>query len=196
MSIIKSRPQNSSQTSSIIHFTVLASPELLIPILNLHLDRPRLRITRRLERLHRILNPIPMRDKSFRINNPRLHQPYRLRPRIRIPILELQIHLPCTQPHKRNLHLVLPDANDEDLAAELDGLDGAGDAGLDARTFHGDGGLDAFHEREDGGAKVGGGVGELDFVGEDAGDEVFGEGEAARVDVGDDDGGGAGGAAA
>lgn len=132
-----------------------------------------------------------MRHQLAQLDNAALDQPDRLGPRVAVAVLELQVHLPRRQAHEGDLDFVLADADDEDFPAELDGLDGACDAGFDACALEGVGGLDAVGECEDGGLKVGDGVAELDLVGEDAGHEFLGELEAAGVDVGDDEGRGA-----
>jgi len=129
-----------------------------------------------------------MRNQLAQINHTRLVQPNSLGPSIAVAVLELQIHLAGTQSHERNLHLVLADADDEDFAAELDGLDGGADGGFHAGAFHGVAGLDAVGEFEDGGLEIRGRVAEFDFVGEDARNEGFGEVETALVDVGDYEG--------
>lgn len=155
----------------------------LIQTLNLHLDRPRLWIRRRLERLDRILQLKPMRHKLTQINDSALDQPNCFRPRVAVSVLELQIHLACTQPHERDLHLVLSHANDKHLASKLDSLDGAVDGRFHTRALHCDGRLDALHFGDNGGAEVVGRVAEFDFVGCDAGNEVFCELEAALINV-------------
>ena len=134
-----------------------------------------------------------MRDQLIHIDHPILHQPNRLRPRIRIPILELQIDLLRAEAHERDLHLIAPNTDDEDFPAELDGPDRGCDRGLDARAFDreargfaGEGGLD------DGLRVLFGGEGGLDLVCLCAGHEGLCEFEAVGVDVGDDQGAGAG----
>jgi hypothetical protein len=162
-------------------------PTRLIQALNLHLDTSRLGIRSRLERLDRILQLEAMRNQLTQIDNTALVQPNSLGPGIAVAVLELQIHLAGTQSHERNLHLVLADANDKDLAAKLDRLDSGADGALDTRAFHGVRGLDAVGQFEDGGLEVGGRVAEFDFVSEDVGDEGFGKVESPLVNVGYDE---------
>ena len=84
-----------------------------------------------------------MRHQLLQLHNPALNQPNSTRPRIRVPVLELQIYLLCRQAHKGELHFWFPHANDEDFAAEFYRVDGAVDGGFDACAFERDGGLDA-----------------------------------------------------
>lgn len=72
-------------------FPTTTSPLHINLTLNLHLNGPRLRIRRRLKRTNRILQIKPMRHQLLQRHNPTLNQPNRSRPRIRIPVLELQI---------------------------------------------------------------------------------------------------------
>lgn len=102
--------------------------------------------------------------------------------------MELEVDLAGGEAHEGDFDFVLADADDEDFAAELDGLDGACDGGLDACAFEGVRGLDVVCEGEDCGAEVVDGVAEFDLVGEGAGDQLAGEVEAALVNVGDDEG--------
>jgi len=173
-------------------FSKCIGSQPLIQTLNLHLDSPRLEIGRRLEGLDGLLELEAVRDQLPEVDDAVLHEPDGLGPRVCVAVLELEVDLARGEAHEGNLHLVLADADDEDLAAELDGLDGAGHARLDARALHGDGGLDAVHEGEDARAEVVGRVAELDLVREQARDEVAREIEAALVDVCDDEGRGAG----
>ena len=132
-----------------------------------------------------------MRHQPPQIHHPTLHQPNRTRPRIRIAVLELQINLLRTQPHKRQLHLRFPHANDENFPAELDAVDSSVDARFDARAFKGDGGLDAGSEVHDLGRGVLFRDAALHLERADAGDEFFCKGETAFVDIRYDDGFGA-----
>ena len=144
-----------------------------------------------MKRLDRILDIKPMRHQPTQIHHAALHQANRAGPRVRIAVLELEVNLLGAEPHKGEAHLGFPDADDEDLAAEFHAVDGGADAGLDARALERDGGLDAGCEVDDLGRCVLVGDAALDLEGADAGDEVLCEGEAAFVDVGDDDGFGA-----
>jgi hypothetical protein len=155
----------------------------LLQALDLHLDCARLRIRRRLERLDRIFQLEPMCNQLAQLNHAALDQPNRLGPCIAVPVLELQVHLTRRQSHERDLHLVLADADDEYLAAELDGLDRAADAGFHTGALHSDSGLDALHLREDGAAEVVGRVRELDLVRCHAGHELLCKLEATLVDI-------------
>ena len=164
--------------------------------LNLHLDSPRLRIRRRMERLDRILDVKPMRHQPPQLHDPALHQADRAGPRVGVAVLELEVDLLGAEAHKGEAHLRFAHADDEDLPAELDAVDGGRDAGLDARALERDGGLDAAGQGDDLRRGVLVGDAALDLEGADAGDEVFREGEAAGVNVRDDDGFGAGGGGA
>lgn len=163
----------------------------LIQALNLHLNTARLGVRRRLKRLDRILQLKSMRNQLLQINNTALVQPDSLGPCIAVAVLELEVDLAGAKAHEGDFDFVFADANDEDFAAELDGLDGAVDGAFDASAFHGVRGLDALGELEDGGLEVFGGVAEFDLVGEDVGDKLFGEIEASLVDICDDEWGGA-----
>lgn len=160
------------------------------------LDRARLRIRRRLKRLHRILDIEPMRHQPLQIDHAALHQPDGARPRVGVPVLELQVDFLGAEAHERDLHVWLADADDEDFAAEFDGPDGRRDGGFDAGAFEGDGGPHAAARGDDVGGRAFGADFAGDFVGARARAELFGEVEAALVDVGDDDGFGASGGAA
>ncbi len=161
-----------------------------------HLDGPRLRIRRRLKRPHRILDIKPMRHQPLQINHAALHQPDRARPRVGVPVLELQVDFLRAEPHERDLHLGLADADDEDFAAEFDRPDRRRDGGFDAGAFEGDGRAHAATRGDDVGGCVFGANFAGDFVGPRARAELFGKVEAALVDVGDDDGFGTSGGAA
>ena len=158
---------------------------------NLHLDGPRLRIRRRLERLQRILEPKPMRHQPLQVHHAALDEPDRPRPRVAVAVLQLHVHLAHARAHKRNRDLVPAHADDEHLAAKLDGPDGARDGRLHARALHGHGGLDAAKGRHHLPGRLLGGLErgrERDPERLHAGADLGREGEAARVDVGDDEG--------
>lgn len=182
----------SLRISSTVIVTVIKKPDLyltrLIQTLNLHLDTSRLRIRRRLERLDRILELEPMRNQLLEVNDTALVQPDGLGPSIAVAVLELEVDLTSGEAHKRDFDFVFANADDEDFAAKLDGLDGCVDGAFDTGAFHGVRGLDAIGQLEDGGLEVFGGVAELDFVCEDVGDEFFGKVQPALVNVGDDEG--------
>ena len=134
-SLISALPNLESTSPLHIHLT-----------LNLHLDSARLWIRRRLKSLNRILNIEPMRHQPAQIHNPALHQPDGPRPRIRIAVLELEVDFLGAEPHKRQLHLGLADADDKDLASELDAVDGGVDAAFDTRALERNGRLHAARE--------------------------------------------------
>lgn len=114
-----------------------------LQIRDLHLDRPALQICARLERLHRLLQREPMRNQLPNpTQNTRVYEPNRLRPRIRIPILELQVHLPRRQPHERELHLVLAHPNNEHLPTETNRMNGGSDGRLDTGALQDEIGLE------------------------------------------------------
>lgn len=133
-----------------------------------------------------------MRHQPTQIHNPALHQPNGPRPRIGVAVLELEVDFLGAEAHKGQAHLGFPDADDEDLAAELDAVDGGVDAALDAGALERNGGLDAAGEADDLGRGFFLTDAAFHLEGADAGDEVLGEGEAALVNVGDDNGFGAG----
>lgn len=137
-----------------------------------------------------------MRHQRAQIHHPALDQPDGTRPRIAVAVLELQVDFLGTEAHKGEGHVGLADADDEDLAAETDAVDRGRDGGFDAGALEGDGGADVPRCAGDRGGGVLGRDGPFDFVGAHAGDECLGEGEAGGVDVGDDDGFGAGGGGA
>ena len=159
--------------------------------LNLHLDSARLGIGRRVERLDRILNIKPMRHQPPQLHHPALHQPNRPRPRVRVAVLKLEVNLLRAQPHKRQPHLRFAHANHKHLAAELDAVDRRADARLDARALERDGRPHAARQLDDAPGRVFVRHAALHLERADAGDEIFGEGEAAVVNVRDDDGFGA-----
>jgi len=159
----------------------------LLTVLNLYLDGACGGVRRRLERLHGIFQTKSVRDEPTQVDDAALDQADGRGPCIAIAVLELQIDLARAEPHEGNLHFVFADANDEDFAAELDSVDCAYNAALDAGTFHGNGRLDAVREGDDGVAEVVCRVGELDFVRENGGHKLFGKGKSSCVNVGDDE---------
>ena len=149
-----------------------------------------------MKRLDRILDIKPMRHQPSQLHDPTLHQPDRARPRVGVAVLELQVDLLRAKAHERETHLGFAHADDEHLPAELDAVDGGRDARLDARALERDGGLDAAGQSDDLPRGVLVADAALDLEGAHAGDEVLREGEAAVVNVRDDDGFGAGGGGA
>lgn len=137
-----------------------------------------------------------MRHELLHIDHPVLHQSYRPRPCVAVPILELEIDFLRAETHERNTHVGFSDTNDEDFPAEFNAVDGVGDGGFDARAFERDGGFDAVCGGDDFVGAVRWLQGGVDFVGFCARAQFGGVLEAAFVDVGDDDGAGAGGLAA
>ncbi len=132
-----------------------------------------------------------MARQPLHINHTPLDQPYRPRPHVRVPVLELQINLLRAEPHEWDVDDVAADANDEDFAPELDSVDRRGDGRGDAGAFDGDGGLVVAGELEDCIAELQGrlrGRGRADEVCFYAGHQFLGEGEPASVDVCYDEG--------
>ncbi|EKG18295.1 hypothetical protein MPH_04490 [Macrophomina phaseolina MS6] len=168
----------------------------LIIALNLHLDGPRLRITRRLKRLNRILQAKPMRYQLLQINHTTRQQPNSPGPLVAVAVLELQVNLPGAQAHERDLDLALADANDEHLSAELSRLNSAGDAALDAGALHGDSRLISVHLLPNKVRKLFGRMAELDLVRAHIRHELLRELQPALIDIGNDEGCRAGRAAA
>ena len=132
-----------------------------------------------------------MRHEPAQLDDPALDEPDGPGPRVGVAVLELEVDLLGAEAHKGEAHLRLPDADDEDLPAELDAVDRGVDGALDARALERDGRLDPAGERDDLRRGLLLADAALDLEGADAGHEVFREGEAAVVDVRDDDGFGA-----
>lgn len=163
----------------------------LVEVLDQDLDGARLGISRRLKGLDGVLNGEAVGDELGEVQDAALEQANGAGPGVAVAVLQLDVDLADTGAHKGNADLVLADANDEDLAAKLGGPDGGGDAALDAGALHGDGGLNAAKGVDNLLAGVLGGHA-LDLVGDDAGAQLLGEGEAALRDVGDDERAGTG----
>jgi hypothetical protein len=160
-----------------------------LQIRNLHFNRAALHIRACLKCQHGIFDRKPMRHQFPNVaQQPGLHQPYRLGPRISIPVLEPEIHLPRRQPHERKLHLVLSDADNEYGAAKPDGVDRGADRRLSARALQCDVWLRAAHRLHDPRCQ-----GLRRFVrcnvkrAHAAGRKRFSECEAPGVEVGDDE---------
>jgi hypothetical protein len=166
-------------------------PALITQALNLNLDSTSFRVGSCLESVDGILQSESVGDQITELDDTALDQPDSLRPCVAVAVLELEIDLPCGQAHEGNLDLVLADANDEDLAAELDGLNSAGNRGLHTCALESVGRLNVVCEFEDCASEVVDRVAEFNLVCEDAGDELAGKVEAALVDVGNDEGSGA-----
>ena len=108
----------------------------LSSIRDLHLYRPALHISARLERAHGLLDRKPMRDQPPHVaQHARLDEPNRARPRIRVPIQEPNVHLPRRHPHKRERNLALPNPDHEHRPPEPHRLDRSPDRRLRARAF-------------------------------------------------------------
>lgn len=89
-----------------------------------YLDRPRLRTVRaRVEGANRVLEAEPMRHQPLHIQHAALHEADGARPGVGVAVLELEVDFLGAEAHERDLHLWLADADDEDFAAELDGVD-------------------------------------------------------------------------
>jgi hypothetical protein len=126
-------------------------------------------------------------DQVAELNDTALDQSDSLRPCVAVAVLELEVDLACGQAHKGDLNLVLADANDEDLAAELDGLNSASDRRLDTCALESVGRLNVVCELENCAAEIIDRVAEFNLVCEDAGDDFAGEFEASLVDIGNDE---------
>ena len=90
-----------------------------------------------------------MRHQFLQLHHPTLHQPDRPGPRIAIPVLELEIDFLGTKLHKRQLHLRFPNADDENLPAELDAVNRRINAAFDTRALERDGRLHAAGQAHD-----------------------------------------------
>src|SRR5262245_2780934 len=108
-----------------------------------------------------------MRDQLAQIDDATLDQTDGFRPCVAVPVLELEVDFSCAQPHEWDLHLVLSNANDEHLAANLDSLDRAIDTRFDACALHCDRRFDTFHLLKNSVAEVIGCMRELNLVRED-----------------------------
>nr|POE79861.1 hypothetical protein CFP56_07927 [Quercus suber] len=200
----KKRNREKNPPRSLSSLGILLLLLLLIPLLGsshlagLHaldhdLDAALARVGGDLEGVDGVLEPEAMGDEGGEVEDAAAQQADGARPGVGVAVLELQVDLARAEAHEGQADLGLANADDEDLAAELGGVDGAGDGRLLAGALHGDGGLDAVGEPHDLGGEGLGGVVAGHLEGARAGAELLGEGEAAGVDVGDDDGLGAGG---
>ncbi|CRK31461.1 hypothetical protein BN1708_005463 [Verticillium longisporum] len=189
--------ETSTSPSHEIHHdtSVILSHHQSLQALDLHLDGARLGVLGRVECLERILEVEPVRDQLGEVDDAALDETDGARPRVAVPVLQLNVNLLDARAHKGNVDLVLADTNDEDLAAKLARPDGRGDAALDARALERNGRLDAAKRLDDGLGRVLGRRA-LDLVRDDRGAELLGESEATLVNVGDDERRGARGAAA
>lgn len=165
-----------------------SSPLHIHLALDLHLDGPRLRVRRRLKRPDRILNVKPMRNQSVQIHHPALDQSNCAGPGVGVAVLELEVNLLGAEAHKGELHLGLPDADDEDLAAKLDAVDGRVDAALDTRALERNGRLHPARQLNDFLPRLLDPDAPFHLEGPHAGDELLCEREPALVDVRHDDG--------
>ena len=119
---------------------------LVLQVRNLHFNRTALHISTRLQSAYRILDRKTMRHQFPDVaQQPSFHESYRFWPRISIPVLEPEVHFPRRQPHERELHLVLPDANDKHGAAEPHGVNRSADRRLGACALKRDVRLCAAH---------------------------------------------------
>jgi hypothetical protein len=159
----------------------------------LHLDGSSLGVCRRLEGLEGILNLETVGDQLLEVHDTSLQQTDGSGPCVGVAVLELEVDLAGAEAHEGDLDFVLADADDEDLAAELDGLDGTCDGALNTGALECDGGFDATAELGDDFCEVFGGVLEVDLVGANRRAELLGELQTALIDVCDDDGLGTGG---
>src|SRR6266404_134210 len=133
------------------HITVqllMASDSLYVSlhIRNLNLYGAALHIRTRLKCTHSIFDRKTVRHQFLNVaQHPSLHETYCLGPCVGIPVLEFEVDLPRRQPHKREPKLVLPDADDENGAAELDSMDCSADRCLCTSALKGDVRLYAAH---------------------------------------------------
>lgn len=92
-------------------------------IQQLHLDSPRTRRTRRLERVLRLLQREAVRDKRLKIYETLLHERYCLWVLFVVPELEADVDFPEGGVHERiRLEAFAADTDDEYAAAEACGL--------------------------------------------------------------------------
>ena len=159
----------------------------------MHLDGASLGVCRRLESLEGILKLEAVGDQSLEVHDTSLQQTDGSGPGVGVAVLELEVDLAGAETHEGDLDFVLADTDDEDLAAELDSLNGTCDGALDTSALKSDGGLDTTTELGNGFCEVFRSVLEVDLVGADRRAELLGELQTALIDVGDDDGLGAGG---
>ena len=124
-----------------------------------------------------------MRHEPAQLQHPALDQPDGARPRVGVAVLELEVDLLGAEAHEGQAHLGLADADDEDLAAELDAVDGGVDAALDARALERDGRLHAPGQPDDGPRGLLLPDAPLHQERAHARHELLGEGQAALVDV-------------
>lgn len=134
-----------------------------------------------------------MRHQTAQIQDATIHQANGARPRVGIPVLELEIDLLGAEPHERHLHVRLAHPDHKHLAPELDAVDGRVDGRLDAGALERHLRLHAAHHGADVFAKGLGPHAPLDLVGAHARAELLRHVEPGLLDVGDDDGFGAGG---
>ena len=162
---------------------------LELQIRNLHFNRAALHIGTRLKCAHRLFHWEPMRHQLPKVaQKPRLHESYRLWPHVSIPVLEPKVHLPRRQPHERELHLVLTNAYDKHSPAEPDGVDRSADRRLGARTFECDVRLRAAHRFDYTRCQCLGCLITRDVQRAHAARRKrFGEREARRIEIGDDE---------
>lgn len=89
-----------------------------------HLDGARLRAgRRRLKSLDCIFQAEPVTHQRLHVDDAVLHQPDSPRPGVGVAVLELEVDLLRAETHEGDLHVGFPNADDEDLAAEFDGVD-------------------------------------------------------------------------
>lgn len=98
--------------------------QLSLLIQNLYLDRALLGIRRNLERLDSPLQREPMSDQRLQIHQSAADEPQRLGVLVAVPVLELQVDLVGGEVHEWVGLFGFADADDEDFAAEADGLEG------------------------------------------------------------------------
>lgn len=83
-----------------------------------------------------------MSDEPGQVNHAALDQTDSAGPGVAVSVLKLDVDFTNTSAHEGNVDLVLSNTNDEDLATEVNGPDGGGDAALDTGALEGDRGLD------------------------------------------------------
>lgn len=164
----------------------------LLQALDLHLDGTSLGVRSCLESLEGILQRETVRHQPSEIDEAILDQTDGSGPSVAVAVLELEVDLPYTGAHEGDLDLVLANANDEHLAAKLDGPDSSSDTALDTGALKSHRGLDSAKALYDLLGRVLGREA-LNLVGDDLRADLLSKLQATLVDVGNDKRAGAGG---
>lgn len=158
----------------------------LVQVLDEDLDGAALRVSRSLKSFDCIFNRKSVRNQLRQIDNTRLDESDGAWPRVGIAVLHLNVDLPNTGAHEGDVDLCFADTNDEYLAAKLGGPDGRSNAALHACTLHRHSRLEAAKRLDDSLAPFLRRQARLNQVSNDARAQLFGEGQSALGDVGDD----------